>query len=307
MAGKNSDSLGFIFFPFALAWEWRKRMGFVGPATILVTLALLSFAFHRYTEPRIAHWPEYQLTSDRWEITQKPNWIRRDVIRETIDQGDLTKLSLLDPKLAEKTSAALLNCSWVKEVKRVEKRYPAKVRIDLIYRRPVAVVEVLDEASAQEGPACYFVDDLGVLLPQLDFSHPDLPHYPRIRVPNAARQAPAGAAWGDARVEQAAAIAGAIADKFNDWGIDAIELAPLGEDDFRGKGPFRYRLSTARGLKIDFGHAPGLEDSSEPTISEKIDRLSDYKQKNGRLSDLDAAVTIDVRHPDGVKTRPAFE
>lgn len=307
MASKNTDSLGWLLFPFALVWEWRTRMGFVGPATILAVLALLSYSFHKYSAPKIATWPEYALTSDRWEVTQKPNWIRRDVVRDALENGDLTKLSLLDPKLTEKTSNAFVTCSWVKEVKRVEKRYPAKVRVDLTYRKPVAIVEVEDEASAEKGLACYFVDEFGVLLPRSDFSEVDLPHYPRIRVPGATRQAPAGTAWGDPRVEQAAAIAGAILEKFADWGIYAVELAPRDEEDFRGKGPFHYQLTTARGLKIDFGRAPGLEHSAEATIGEKIKRLNDYKQRNGRLSDLDAGLIIDVRHPDEIKTRAAFD
>lgn len=306
MASKNTDSLGWIFFPFALVWEWRKRMGFVGPLTILGVLALLSFGFHHYTVPRLASWPEYQLISERWEVTQKPTWIRGDVIREAIENGDLTKLSLLDPKLAEKANSAFVTSAWVKEVNRIEKRYPAKVRVDVTYRKPVAVVEVVDEASAEEGLACYFVDEYGVLLPQSDFSEVDLTHYPRIRVPGATRQGPKGAPWGDPRVEQAASIAGAILDKFNDWGIYSIELATRGDEDFRGKGPFMFRLSTVRGLKVDFGRAPGLEDSAEPTVGEKVRRLTHYVLENGKLSDLDPAVVIDVRPTDRIIPKPAF-
>jgi hypothetical protein len=275
--------------------------------TILAVLALLSYGFHQHTIPRIANWPEYHLTRDRWEVTQKPTWIRRDVMAEAIEGGDLAGLSLLDPKLTEKATSALVACSWIKEVNRVEKRYPAKVRIDVTYRKPVAVVEVLDEASAEEGIACYFVDAQGVLLPQDDFHTVDLPHYPRIRVPGAARQAPAGAAWGDPRVEQAAAIAGAILEKFNEWGVNAIELAPRSDELSRGKGPFMFRLSTARGLKVDFGRAPGLEDSAEPTVDEKVQRLNNYVLENGKLSELDPAVVIDVRPADRIVPKPAFQ
>ena len=81
MANKNSNSLGWIFLPFALVWEWRKRMeeAPLGPATILAILCVpSSYAFHQYTAPKIISWPEYELTADRWEVTQKPNWIRRD-------------------------------------------------------------------------------------------------------------------------------------------------------------------------------------------------------------------------------------
>lgn len=306
MAAKNSDSLGWILFPLALVWEWRKRMGFVGPATIIAILALLSYAFQKYTVPQITLWPEYELTADRWEVSQKPTWIRRDVMREAIENGDLTHVSLLDPQLTEKASRAFVLCSWVKEVNRVEKRYPAKVRVDVTYRKPVAVVEVIDEATEKEGLACYFIDDASVLLPRSDFSEVDLAHYPRIRIPGASRQGPPGAPWGDPRVEQAALIAGSIANHFVDWGIEAIELVPASESDFRSKGPFLYRLVTRRGLKVDFGRAPGFEDSAEPTVGEKIRRLSDYKQKNGRLSELDAGLLIDLRHQDGIKQRPAL-
>ncbi len=306
MAAKNSDSLGWIFLPFALVWEWRKRMGFVGPATILAILALLSYAFHQYTAPKISNWPEYELTADRWEVTQKPNWVRRDVMREAIENGDLTHVSLLDPDLTEKVSRAFVLCSWVKEVNRVEKRYPAKVRVDITYRKPVAMVEVDDELAAKEGVPCYPVDETGVLLSTLDFSNVDLAHYPRIRVLGATRQTPPGAPWGDPRIEQAALIAGAILDHFTDWGVARIEMVPSADDDRRAKAPFLYRLVTERGLKIDFGHAPGMEDSTEPTINEKIRRLTDYKQKNGKLNELDAGLLIDLRPTSGIVVKPAI-
>jgi hypothetical protein len=306
MANKNSSSLDWLFLPFALLWEWRKRMGFVGPATILIVLALLSYAFHHYTAPRLANWPEYELTAEKWEITQRPSWIRRDVLREAIENGDLTKVSLLDPKLTERASNAFVMCSWVKEVNRVEKRYPSKVRVDLTYRKPAAIVEVIDELAATEGIACYFVDELGVLLPRSDFSDVDLAVYPRIRIDDVSFQGALGAPWGDARVEQAARIAGAILEYYKDWGIQRIELIPTALEGRRSKGSFLFRLVTERDLRIDFGRAPGMEDSSEPTIGQKIRWLSDYKKKNGRFSDLDAGVLIDVRDVDGIRVKPAL-
>jgi hypothetical protein len=306
MAGKDSDSFGWILFPFALVWEWRKRMGLVGPATVLVVLALLSYGFHQYTAPRLANWPEYELSADRWEITQKPNWIRRDVARDAIEKSDLTHASLLDPQLAEKTSQAFLLCSWVKEVNRVEKRYPANVRVDLTYRKPVAMVEVIDQEAEKEGMACFPVDDAGVLLPTSDFSQTDLAHYPRIRVDGASLQAPAGAVWGDSRVEQAAVLAGAIIEHYKQWGVERIELVSSQADDRRAKGPFLFRLIAARGLIIDFGHAPGMESSEEATASQKIRWLNDYRTKNGSFDTLDPGYIIDLRDASGPKQKPTI-
>ncbi len=306
MAVKNSDSLGWIFLPFTLAWEWRKRMGVVGPVTVLAVLALLSYAFHQYTVPRLANWPEYELTADRWEVTQKPNWIRRDVAREAIESGDLTHVSLLDPELAEKTSRAFVLCSWVKEVNRVEKRYPAKVRVDLTYRKPVAMVEVIDHQAEKEGVACFPIDEFGVLLPTTDFSLTDLAHYPHIRIADASLSAPAGAVWGDPRVEQAALIAGAIVDHYKHWGVERIELVSDSQGDRRAKGPFLFRLIAARGLIIDFGHAPGMESSEEATAGQKIRWLMDHRTKNGSFDGLDTGYLIDLRDANGLRLIPTI-
>lgn len=307
MASKNNnEALGRTATSLASLWELRRRIAVVAPLSVLGALSLISVCFHRYTAPRLQSWPEYELTPERWEVTQRPNWIRRDVVREAVNLGDLHQLSLLDPQLAEKTSRAFLLCSWVKEVNRVEKRYPAKVRVDVTYRKPVAMVEGVDDQMEEEGVPYFPVDESGVLLPTSDFSKIDLGHYPRICIPNVSLQGPAGASWGDPRIEQAARIAGAILEHYQDWGIDRIEMVPSPADGFGGKGPFLYRLVTPRGLVIDFGHAPGLEDSAEPTVGQKIRWLIDYKQKNGKLSDLDAGLLVDLRNIGGIVVKPAL-
>jgi hypothetical protein len=105
------------------------------------------------------------------------------------------RLRLLDDGLAGRLAEAFARHPWVERVEKVELAPPARVRVVLVYRRPVLAVPVGGRQRA--------VDGHGVLLPP-SAATDGLPAY-RGKAPPP--RGPAGTAWGDPAVEEAARAA----------------------------------------------------------------------------------------------------
>jgi hypothetical protein len=157
----------------------------------------------------------------------------------------------------------------------VTKRYPARVEIEVEYRRPAAIV-------ALGGESWWPVDATGVVLPREDFSAYDARSYPQITDVPGGPYGPTGAAWGDVRVHGAAHIAAALADRWQTWGL--IRIAPLVVGaGFDGDEDYEFALYTQRGTRIYWGHGPDNAMPGEPTTADKAARLADYFAKRGTL------------------------
>ena len=67
----------------------------------------------------------------------------KDICREVFRDASLDRpLSILDDGLVEKIRSAFALNPWVAKVNSVRKYHPARVKVDLVYRRPVCVVEI---------------------------------------------------------------------------------------------------------------------------------------------------------------------
>ena len=137
--------------------------------------------------PQVTQGPEYLLEPDQIEITPPPPWIRSDVRGETVRDGGLSGLSILDRELTVKIARAFGLHTWVEEVRRVRKEHPARVVVELAYRRPVAMVEV----TMNDRPGLLPVDVNGVLLPPGDFSAEQARDYLRVSLADATPAGPA--------------------------------------------------------------------------------------------------------------------
>lgn len=102
------------------------------------------------------------------------------------------RLRLLDEGLASRLADAFARHPWVERVERVELAPPRLVRVQLRYRRPVLAVPHAGQLRT--------VDRHGVLLPAKAPTE-GLPIFPGKASPP---KGPAGTAWGDAAVEEAA-------------------------------------------------------------------------------------------------------
>src|SRR5262249_40387228 len=141
--------------------------------------------------------PEYRVATKDIEIPAAPAWIRADVKTEAIRQGGLPpQLSILDPHLQQRLEQAFGLHAWVAHVENVRTSYPARICVDLQYRRPVAMVEVYGGLLP--------IDIDGVLLPTEDFSPQEAQTYPRICGVRSSPLGPLGTRWDDPSVEAAA-------------------------------------------------------------------------------------------------------
>src|SRR5688572_13518846 len=136
---------------------------------IAIALGLAGLGYWAWSmqAPRIENDPQYQITLDKIVLTAPPEWITTDVKAEALRDASLDPpLSALDPQLAERVAKALAFHPWVAEVKRVRKTAPGGIDAEVVYRRPVCMVE-LPPAEGRRG--LYAVDAEGVLLPSRDF------------------------------------------------------------------------------------------------------------------------------------------
>ncbi len=247
---------------------------------------------------------DYQLDPETIEITPPPEWIHANLRAEVIRDASLDgSLSVLDPELTVRIARAFGLHPWVAKVERVSKRYPAAVQVDLIYRRPVAMVEV-------PGPALLPVDAEGVLLPTDDFSPADARHYPRIAEIKTSPIGPVGTRWGDTRVAGAALVAAALGEH---W--DALKLNHIVPSGRQSTSPGAretdaYELYTKAGTRIDWGRPPGAEIPGEASAASKIACLLEYASKHGdSLDNAAKPQRLDVRPSSGlvIAARPAIQ
>jgi hypothetical protein len=97
------------------------------------------------------------------------------------------QLSLLDPTVSERVAAAFHTHPWIERVISVQKRWPARLVVDVIYREPVAMVRGID--------GFYPVDRHGILLPARDFNARDVQTFPVIEQVTSAPAGRLGKTW----------------------------------------------------------------------------------------------------------------
>jgi hypothetical protein len=258
----------------------------IGVFLICALLGGIYFGWQRWGE-RIADQPEYVVLPENIDITPPPPWIRSDVKLEALRAGDLTELSLLDRELTIKIARAFGMHNWVQDVVRVSKHHPARVEVQLEYRRPVAMVEVV----VNNQPGLLPIDVQGILLPPGDFSAEQARDYLRISVPDATPAGPVGTPWGAPRIHGAARIAAVLQDHWKKLGLYRIVQMPTEA----ASGRPRYLLATRHGAQIVWGPAPEPDDEAEArSAMAKVAHLLAFVEANGPLDTAGQSTNIDL-------------
>ena len=256
-------------------------------------------AWRRWGEPSLASEP-YQVSAEQIVVTSQPPWIEGNVKTEAIRDGALTRLDLRDRTLHDQISLAFTVHNWVAQVKQVRKSYPAQVTVELVYRRPIASVEV----AYRGRPELLLIDEQAILLPSPSeaFAARNLPDLLRIDAGDTAPVGPYGTDWGSPRVTAAAKIAAAWGDR---WAAIGLYRIVVTEDT---NGRIGYELQTRNGGRCLWGNPPGHETAGEPQPEEKIVRaIAAHGQ--GQLKDDPDAPPVDlsggvVPFPARTATRP---
>ena len=272
---------------------YRRRAAFAA-AVLLAAFVIVGLRLWPRLEDDVLVRPEYALAPHQIQITPPPAWIRADIKAEAL-RGDSLRapLSIIDERLNERLARMFMLHPWVARVEQVTKHYPSHVTVDLVYRRPAAMVEV---------PGGLFpVDDQAVLLPSDDFSMADVWQYPRLAGIGSQPLGPVGTAWGNPGVQEGVRIALALAGVWRELRLHSIRRATTSVDG-QSAPLVEFVLVTESGTVIPWGRAPGSESPTEVPVAEKLARLKKYAADYGGLDESARRNDLDLRLRGGART-----
>ncbi len=262
----------------------RKGLKRIAAVAIVVLLSgSVCMAVWRHVREHVMSAEQYQVHPEHITLSPPPPaWIRpdpgsdraEDRIKSEVlrDLERLGPLSVLDVALTVKLAEAFSAHPWVARVERVSKRFPAGIDVQLVYRVPVAMVELHD------GSGVLPVDEQAVLLPDRDFTVAEAERYPLVAEIYTQPPASHGKRWADAAVLGGAQIAAALGSDWHQLGITRI--LPVERKPARSGFEYTYALLTASGTRIDWGRAPGTDMPGEVPPREKIAQLKRYQTQN---------------------------
>lgn len=247
------------------------------------------YATWRSVRARVLSSDDFLVTFEKVEITPLPEWIHTDIRVQVFRDASLDRpLSIADDDLVERVRGAFALHPWVAKVERVQKFHPARVQVQLVYRRPVCMVEVAGEWIP--------VDAEGVVLPREDFSPVEAARYPRLTGIDTVPPGIAGTRWNDARVLGGAEIAAALADSWEQLGLSRIVAKrPTGSGFVEVPS---FELLTRKGTAIAWGRAPSGDAPGEIPIPEKIARIQRYLAEHGSLESQPGGVGLNLSRPE---------
>jgi hypothetical protein len=260
----------------------------VGAVLVLAAAAAAGWLlWQRFGDATRAH-PDTVLFPEAVQVRGVADWVKGDVRAEALRNASLDRgLPLDDPELQRRLARAFDMHPWVRRVVGVEIRHPAAAVVEVECREPAAMVSWQDGLLA--------VDAEGVVLPSADFTAAAAARYPRVAGIQSTPQGTEGFPWGDAAVEEAAAVAAALGPDWEALGL--VEIRPVRERNLR-----MWELAAADGSRILFGSAPGRESAGEPPAAAKLARLKELGATGG-ASRLD--LTVEQKGDPPPRTIPA--
>jgi hypothetical protein len=279
--------LAAAFRPKLLLW-----VGLAG-AAFVIGPSLFGFL------PDLTQRDEYRLATSQIQIPDPPRWVPVTLLEQIIEDAGLPEeVSVLDEGLAEQLAAAFKKHPWVEGEVAVEMTVPARIRVTFEYRRPVAMVEVLD--------GFYPVDDAGVLLPPRDFPESEVEAYPRIVGMATTPLGGVGSTWGDARVIGASRIAVALTPWWREWKLESI-VVPARQTAEQTYDKLEFVVTTQGGSRIIWGRPPGNEHPLEIADEEKIKRLKKFLALSQKGETLTEPWEVNINHLMEITYRPLPE
>jgi len=266
----------------------------------LIVVVLLGWGMNRawqHFAPQISRRANYLLADERITISALPEWITGNVRGEAVSNAGLAgRLSVLDDAFAQVIEDAFVLHPWVESVDQITKSYPPGVHVELTYRRPVAVVELVTQNVVQLVP----IDRQGVHLPASDV--PDIRKRYLPRIGNIVERPPVGQPWVDPRVLGAAELALRLSPLWES--LHLVDILPSARPEIRaGNRYFVFDLITRGGTKIVWGAAPGTAPPSEDKFEAKLDRLRSFAERFGPLDSVRGPAVVDVRRDLAITPR----
>lgn len=295
---KNNSTVAAETEPEPRSGNWLTRLLFRPRFLLFLAVAISASAAVPLVLrmlPELSEREEYRLTAADIHVTAPPAWAPRDLVHRIVESGHLPNtMSILDDKLVDNIAGAFQNHPWVAEVTRVQKSIPAAVSVELVYRKPAAMVQM------KQG--LYPVDADGVLLPPADFSPSDAGRFPLLENIKSPPQGPAGTTWGDVGVLGGARLAAALAPHWVAFDFAAIR-APRQKSAHTTIEEMVFEIQTRGGSRIIWGRPPGTNHPGELSADQKIGRLREYFARFGGFDQPHGPYEIDIRHWQEISRR----
>lgn len=266
---------------------------------IIVAAAGLAWAgqtLWRRVEPLVINRDRYLVPAEAIIANQPPEWIVCDVRSQVISTSGLDRrLSILDPGFAKAIENAFTLHPWVERVVKIEKSVPAAVRVELEYRKPVAVIETPLASGFELLP----VDARAIHLPAGDVPLIRRNYLPRIT--GIVGQPPAGQRWDDPRVVGAVDLAAQLADVWD--GLHLAEIVPSARPEVQGERRyFVYDIVAQGGTRIVWGAPPVEAAPGEAEFATKKARLQQCDREYGPFDSVKSPDVVDIRR--GISITP---
>ena len=246
--------------------------------------------------PDLTHRPDYFLPVEQIRVTQPPRWVPKDLLQQVLKRGQFpAELPLLDPDLAQKLALEFASHPWVATVQQVRIEGGRSIVVDLVYRRPVAMV--------QSAGGVYPIDAQGILLPTEDFAPAEVQQYPRIEGVRSLPDTAPGGLWKDELVQSAAALADVLGATWQSMELEAIEC-PVGQDPSRDASESQAFALRSHGSRILWGSPPGAKVAGELSTEQKLGRLERYLKDFGSFHKPAGPYLIDIRHWREISRKP---
>jgi hypothetical protein len=243
--------------------------------------------------PQLLHSSRYQVRLEDVEITPLPKWIHTDVRGEVFRNLTFdSPASILDDQLAQRFHDALALHPWIAKVLRVTKLPPARIKVELEYRRPVCMVQVTGGLLP--------VDVEGAFLPTADFSPVEADTYPVLVSVNSMPVGTPGTLWGDARVVGGAEIAATFGPAWNKLRLRQIVPSPrpvYGDQ-------YAFELVARSGTRVIWGLPPSSDQAGGVPAAEKVARLVKYFDEHASLDGPAGPHQLDIRSANSIVIGP---
>jgi len=236
-----------------------------------------------FVKDKIRSKQEYRLSADKVIVSPPPNWVPEQFVEDVLRSAGLNQTDfLLDKTLPQKLAEAFAAYPWIERVEQVVLRYPSGADVELVYRVPVALVEIPQRRVMP-------VDKNGIVLPPEYLAKADSDWKNKHWFVQGIQSMPLGSfgtPWGDPLVHMASQLAAALTDD-PDNTADGVKLTRsiiATTENIPGGSRIVCRLQTAAGMEIHWGtFVP-----DDPKFESKKKRLWNLHEQFGSLDNVPA-------------------
>lgn len=254
-------------------------------ATLCVAAAKLAEAARR--DPRFLVDPAAVVGEEA------PHWLPSNLARAIRDElATATPVNIFDPEFAARLRGEVMRvCPWVADVRRIERLFPSRARVELVVRQPAAAVDV--------GPDRYLIDGAARVLhrePKKDASRFTWLRVLPILGADVGTPPALGSAFEDPDVLAAAQVAAELQQLTDDaaaplWGLDLVALDVSLRDPMNPRSEGEVYLLAKSGVLVRWGRAAASEHFGllDPPVEKKLRHLRQLLDRFPRLEGLEEA------------------